>query len=231
MNIVTPASISAETWQFISRQPYFEGVSENTLKKLLTHMEVLEYAPGEVLFWENEPVRGLYIVARGSIKLFRTSVHGREMIIRLLARGDSFAEVAVFDAKDNPVSAMALEPTRVYLLPADIYRDYLESDLRLMQNALQVLSSRTRKLVNMAAEMSFYRVTYRLANLLLELPPEKLSGKQRLSHSDLAARLGTVREVLARTLRYLQEQGGIQVTHGNIVILDRNILRRVVDDL
>jgi CRP/FNR family transcriptional regulator len=78
----------------------------------------------------------------------------------------------------------------------------------------------------MVAELSFYTVTTRLARLLREIPQDQLSesGSQRLTQDDLAARIGTVREVVARSLKELEKCGAIEVNRGKITIVDKDQL-------
>lgn len=76
----------------------------------------------------------------------------------------------------------------------------------------------------MVAELSFYTVTTRLARLLRDIPEDQLSesGSQRLTQDDLAARIGTVREVVARSLKELEKCGAIEVNRGKITIVDKD---------
>jgi len=86
------------------------------------------------------------------------------------------------------------------------------------------LSQNLRMLVGKVAELTFYTVTTRLARLLLKLPPDQLSGPERLTQDDLAGRIGTVREVVARSLKELENSGAIEVQRGKIKILNQDKL-------
>jgi CRP/FNR family transcriptional regulator len=88
------------------------------------------------------------------------------------------------------------------------------------------MSQNLRKFVDMVAELSFYTVTTRLARLLREIPQDQLSesGSQRLTQDDLAARIGTVREVVACSLKELEKCGAIEVNRGKITIVDKDQL-------
>jgi CRP/FNR family transcriptional regulator len=81
------------------------------------------------------------------------------------------------------------------------------------------------------AELSFHRVTARLARLLQDLPEEQLTGNsaERLTQDDLAARIGTVREVVARSLKELEKCGAIEVQRGKIKIIDEEKLRDCIE--
>jgi CRP/FNR family transcriptional regulator len=92
------------------------------------------------------------------------------------------------------------------------------------------LSKNLRKLVGIIEELSFYQVTNRLARLLSQAPQEQLSGDAgaRLTQDQMAARLGTVREVVARGLKELERCGAIKVDRRQIRILDQDILQQWV---
>ncbi len=209
------------------RQPYFVGVPLPVVEVLANAMILHQYPAGEVLFLEGDAPRGLYIVKEGRVRLYRSSFRGRDVILRIVREGDSFNEVPVFDGGRNPVNAMAMDDTEIWIVAAEVIREQLQVSPELAMTVIQALCQRTRKLVGKVTEISLYPVTSRLAKLLLELPPERLSGGNRLSQEDLAAYLGTVREVLARSLRQLQRKGAIQVRRGHIDILDEGVLRNV----
>ncbi len=213
--------------QLIARQPFFRGVSSQILQPLFESVQTRIFQTGETLFWEGDPCSGLFIVQTGSIKLFRTAANGREVIVTLVGPGGSFNEVAVWDGGDNPVSAAALQDSRVLLIPADVVRHQMQAHPELMQAIILSMSQRSRMLVARVAELSALRLVHRLARVLLDLTPEQLAGNQRISQNDLAAMTGTVREVLSRTLKDLARQGVISLERGEIVIQDRDYLEKL----
>ena len=91
---------------------------------------------------------------------------------------------------------------------------------------ITILTQNLRMLVVMVEELSFFQVTNRLARLINQLPEEQLVGgsTQRITQDQMAARLGTVREVVARSLRELERSGAIQVKRRQIQIVDQEIL-------
>jgi CRP/FNR family transcriptional regulator len=101
-------------------------------------------------------------------------------------------------------------------------------DPEFMRKTIQNLAQRMRQLVRMVSDMAFYQVTNRLARLISEIPAQELSGDggMRWTQDQLAARLGTVREVVARSLRELERSGAIEVENRRITILDMEILQQ-----
>jgi CRP/FNR family transcriptional regulator len=206
---------------------YFVTLTEPLLLQLAQSTHLCQYERGESLFWQDEACQGLFLLQQGSAKLFKLSPQGRELIVRILDEGATFGEVPVFDGGLNPVNAAALEQSQVWIVEKDaIHKVILEHPEMCRQTVLN-LAQNLRMLVGIVEELSFYQVTHRLARLISQLPPEQLSGDSatRLTQDALAARLGTVREVVARSLRELERSGAIRIQRGHITIVDEAILQ------
>jgi CRP/FNR family cyclic AMP-dependent transcriptional regulator len=211
---------------------YFKNCSLDVLLKLAAGMGLLQYQAGEVICWQAEECRGLYILERGQVKLYKLSALGRELIIRILEPGASFNEVPVFDQGCNEVNVAAMEESEVWLLDKVLLQQMTCQSAELAQAVIANLTSNLRSLVRLVEEVSFYQVTNRLARLLAQLPEEQLCGSktQRLTQDTMAARLGTVREVVARSLRDLDRCGAIRVRRGKIYILDEALLNELAQN-
>jgi len=204
---------------------YFEGLDEGLLNQVAAHMQLREYERGEALFWEGDPCSGLHIIEQGFVKLYRLSPQGRQYIVRVLQEGDTCNEVPTFDGGTNPVNVEALETTRVWVIQADILRDLLRAHPDFAQKVIDNLARNLRGLVRMVSEMAFYQVTHRLARLISDQTPDELS-RTPWTQEQLAARLGTVREVVARSLKELERSGAINVDKRRIAVSDPDVLEQ-----
>lgn len=206
---------------------YFSGLGERILDELVPHTHLESYLAEEPVFWENNPCRGLYIIQAGRVKLYKLSNQGRELIINVLKEGDTFNEVPVFDRRGNPVNVAALDDSLIWVVEANAIQRVLDCYPEAAHSFLLNLSQNLRMMVGMVEEMSFFKVTTRLARLLDELSGDQLAGavSRRVTQDEMAARIGTVREVVARSLRKLERSGAIAVDYGKITILDREVLR------
>ena len=218
----------SEKLKALSTNPYFQGLSTDSLAELTRDMHLRKYERGEVIFWEGDPCAGLLIIQRGSVKLFRLSPQGRQHIIRVLQEGETCNEVPVFDGGPNPVNVAALEDAALWMVDASAVQALMLKDPEFMRKTFQNLARMMRHLVRMVSDMAFYQVTNRLARLISEIPAQELSGEngQRLTQEQLAARLGTVREVVARSLRELERSGAVEVENRRITIKDAEILQQ-----
>lgn len=211
----------------LRKNSYFAEVSEEILFRIAEATALNICEPGEAIFWEGEPCAGLHILQTGSVKLFKISRQGRELILRILEEGATFNEVPVFDYGLNPVSVAALERCEIWVADAWVIRECMRTHPELAQSVIANLCGNLRTLVEMVEELSFYQVTNRLARLIEELPRERLEGDidQRLTQDQMAAHLGTVREVVGRALRTLERSGAIRVTRGRIQVVDQDALQ------
>ena len=200
---------------------YFDDLTENILKEIAERMHLREYQRGDVLLWEGDPCDGLYIVERGSAKIFRLSPQGRQYIVRVLQEGDTFAEVPAFDEGTNPVNVEALETCRVWVINSQKLHELVMAHPAFAQKVLVNFGRMLRGMVRMVSEMAFYQVTHRLARLISELPQEK--SAPHWTQEQLAARLGTVREVVARSLKELERSGAIKMEDRRIQVADQTI--------
>jgi CRP/FNR family transcriptional regulator, dissimilatory nitrate respiration regulator len=200
---------------------YFDTMPDSILHQIADHMQLREYERGEALFWEGDACDGLYVVLQGSAKIYRLSLQGRQYIVRVLQEGDTFAEVPAFDGGINPVNVEALESCKLWVIESEILRELILSHPQFAKKVLVNFGTMLRQMVRQVSEMAFYQVTHRLARLINELPPDDMGTVSLMTQEQMAARLGTVREVVARSLKELERSGAIQVENRRIRILDQ----------
>jgi CRP/FNR family transcriptional regulator len=203
---------------------YFNDLPEQMLKEIAAHMHLREYQRGDVFFWEGDPCTGLHIIEHGSAKIYRVSPQGRQYIVRVLQEGDTFAEVPAFDGGMNPVNVDALETCRVWIIDSDTLRTLIAAHPEFAMKVLRNFGQMLRGMVHKVSEMAFYQVTHRLARLISELPQTDKSP--HWTQEQLAARLGTVREVVARSLKELERSGAIRVEDRRIHVADSAALEQ-----
>lgn len=206
--------------------PYFSSLADAILVVLANGMHLAHFKRGEAVFWQDEDCAGLHIVQSGSVKLFKLSPQGREFIVNIFEQGATFNEVPVFDSGKNPINVVALEDTNLWIIDPTVIRNMMTNHPEMSPAVILNLANNLRMMVGLVEEMSFFQVTQRLARLLDQLPPNQLAGEaaERVTHDQIAARLGTVREVVARSLRELERSGAIQLVQRRIYIVDKTIL-------
>ncbi|HVB97989.1 MAG TPA: Crp/Fnr family transcriptional regulator [Candidatus Dormibacteraeota bacterium] len=191
------------------------------------------YDRNESLFHEGDPCLGLFLVASGKIRIFKLSPSGREQVLAIEGPGSSFAELPVFDGGNYPASASALEGTEVLFISRKDFQNYCREHPEVALKVIAVVGSRLRRLVGIIEDLSFTTVRQRLIGRLLRLAQgEGTATKQGVrveltkTHQDLAAELGTVREIVSRNLSRLQAEGFVDVDGRTIIVKDLAGLRR-----
>lgn len=214
--------------QVLKNTPLFAALDDGELDSLAARSGLRPYAQGEILFTEGEACKGLYIIVTGRVRIFKTSVSGREQVLAMEGPGSSVAELPVFDGGNYPASASAAEKSgMLFISRADLRAICLENP-EVALKMLQVVGRRLRRLVGIIEELSFTTVRHRLISLLLR--QAKTEGRETArgvvislegSHQELAAHIGTVRELVSRNLARLQAQSFIEMNGREITILDR----------
>jgi CRP/FNR family transcriptional regulator len=210
---------------FLAALPYFAGLKAEEIEDIRRAVFEKTCDRNEVIAMEGEPCLAVYFVARGSVKIVKTSVDGREQVLRVMRHGDSFNDVPLFDGGPNPATAVALEPTIIWGITKEKMLEFLRRYPRIAENVLRVFSQRLRHLVALVEDLSFRHVTSRLAKMLLEYEGE---GEHRLTQQEMAALVGTAREMVGRSLKGLEAMGAIKAERKHITILNRGVLQELV---
>ena len=198
----------------LRRTALFGELDDATLGALAARAVERRYARDEVLFLAGEEARGLYVLVEGSVRAYRAGSDGREQVIHVERAGATVAEVPAFDDGPFPSNVAAEEPTVVlFIARQDVRRLCLEHP-QIGLAALKVLAGRLRRCAELVETLSLREVGQRLARFLLAEARAKgeRSGsgfRLTLSHTNqqIAARVGSVREVVSRALTRLQHDG------------------------
>lgn len=208
--------------------PLFEGVDGSILQDLVRNARWREYEANEVVVLEGEAQSGLYYLQYGWLKVVKSSPGGREQILRFLEPGETFNEIGVFADQANPATAITLEPAGVWLIRRQALLDLLLARPEFAQYVIGKMAARMLHLVSLVTDLSLRPVTGRLARLLLEDTTDDVLHRPRwFTQAELAARLGTVPDVIQRSLRNLEKEGLIAVERRRIRILDRETLSEI----
>jgi len=180
-----------------------------------------DYGRDEIVFAVDEPCSGLYVIEEGWLKTVKMSIEGREQVLRFVGPGEVVNEVGVFADTRNPATAIALEPTTVWLVHRQTVLQLLEQEPDFARSVVESLAHRVLHLVSMVEDLSLRTVEARLARLLLERAEDEALQRQRwATQAEMAARLGTVLHVVNRALHELVREGLIEVERHQIRILD-----------
>ena len=207
----------------LSITPLFKGLSEHDLDEISRITIDRPYNRGESIFMEGDEADGFYIVADGQVKIFKTSVEGKEQILHIYGPGNPFGEVPVFSGSRFPANAQALVKSQILFLPRNAFVRLIAEHPSLSMNMLGELSMRLRQFTVQIENLSLKEVPSRLASYLIVLAKEQEHEDRvtlTISKGQLASLLGTIPETLSRIFAKMSAQQLIRVEGKEIYLLD-----------
>ena len=211
------------------------GLTPGELHILAARTVRKRFSTGQLLFSEGEPCHGLHIIASGKVRIFKTSLSGREQVLAVNTPGESVAELPVFDGGPFPASAVAIEDAEIAFISRRDFQAYCMEHPEVALKVLATVGGRLRRLVGIIEELSFTTIRQRLITALLLLAESEGKQTERgiefqlpASHQELANQLGTVRELISRNLMRLQAEGLLDVDARQIVVTDIKGLRALL---
>jgi CRP/FNR family transcriptional regulator len=133
--------------EFLPTLAYFEKLPDEVIGRLVQSSVHRHYEAGEIIFLEDEPATGLWIIEKGRIKIYKISPDGIEHILHILGPRDTFNDIATFDGGSNPADAAALSQTEVDVIPAEVLINLIAENSDFALKVVRVLAKRVRSLV------------------------------------------------------------------------------------
>lgn len=223
---------NAVTAEIVRGAHLFSNLPDDLIENLRAIAVPLERAGKSVLFLEGDPAPGLFVVLSGHVKVNRIARNGREQVVTVIGPGHYFNLVPVFDGGVCPANAETLNDAKLLLFPTDDLHRIVQHSPALGLVLLKDLTSFMRKLVNLVDDLALHSVQGRLARLLLKMADDTARGAPRaaLTHADMAAQLGTVREMVGRSLKSFETLGLIKLERGLIQVVNRDGLVAQAED-
>lgn len=219
--------LSTQERDYLQQIPLFASLDAETLEQIGDVATVRRYERGEVIAVEGERGGSLRYVRSGIVKLTTNSADGREQVLRLVQPGETFNLVAAFDGQPSAATAIALDPATIFAIPRRVVLQLINKYLDVAQSALRMLAADTRAMITLAKDLALYHVSERIARLLLD--QERCDCDRCRNHymtqQEMAAIVGTAREMVGRTLQAFRKSGIIDLHRGHVVVRDHERLR------
>lgn len=225
-------SSPAET---LRKTPLFANLSPEDFARIARIASLKRHSKKESVFREGDRADGFFVVAAGTVKVFKLSEEGKEQVLHLVGPGQSFAEATIFEGGVYPAHAEALDDCELVYLPKRPFIELIEKDPRIALRMMASLSRWLKRMIDLVDSISLRDVETRLVRFVSEemksrgIPIRDGSVYELdVTKNVLASRLGTVPETFSRTLKKLQEEGKIRVKGKQIRILDAEALFSVL---
>lgn len=204
-------------------QPCFRDLDEAQLEQVALRTAMRPLAAGELLALEGEPCRAVYLVVAGHLQALKMSLEGREQIVGQLLPGELLYVVPALDGGPLPATARAACDSLLLSFSRADFCHVLARYPSVSMHLLVQFARRLRQLSTLVEDLALRTVSQRLARLLVNWAESP--NRRRMTQREMAAQLGTVREVVARTLAQFEAEGWIAMHRGTIEVLDLPALR------
>lgn len=217
--------------------PLFKDFSESDLQILKSCLREKKFEAGEVLFLEGKPCERVYIVKEGRVKLYRISPNGREQILEVLGPGDTCACNSGEKSWTCGSTSEAIENSAVWFLSRENYAQMMKTNTHISQNLNNLFAEKLKCFGSLIEEVSLKDAKKRLIKFLLDMIKEAPASGQKegvleipFTREELAQRIGTARETVARHLYQLKRANLIDIKPHQILILNKPALEKLLID-
>ena len=215
----------------------FSELTEEQLAQLATLVIANDYARDETIILEkDDSTRALFLIAEGEVKVYVTGTDGKETILSLLSRGDSFGEMSLIDGEPRSASVKAVQPTKVLIIREEHFLELLKTTPELATGLLVQMSRRLRNANRQIGSLATMSVFGRVAGTILSLIEDRgvrIHGRNgemvtvirnRPTQQQFAEMSGTTRETVSRVFSALSSSGTISLMGKDLVITEESKL-------
>lgn len=216
--------------ELLSQNPIFSHVADIEKRRLLDTAITRTYPKGDWITHRGDVWPYLFIVETGTVTAMKESSEGRSLIVVSLRQSEVFWGVAFFlENAMMPVSLIANEACIIHLWSRDRFLPVLLQDGRMSWALTRLMVERMMRASDIVEELAFQPVTGRLARLLLDHFGDAIEDyvTRDLTLEEMAARIGTTREMVCRQLYRFVDEGAIQINRTELLITDRDLLENM----
>lgn len=217
---------------WISRNSVLSTLPLAKQKLLADHGANRKLKKGQILVLSGEIWPYLLLVTEGRMQAIKESSEGRSLVVGAFLPADIFWGLAFFDeVSPMPVTLITSEKTSIYLWNRDFLVPVLRSESEASWRLCLMMIERMKQVSMIVEEMAFQSVDRRLARLLLDhfTDAENESMERHMTLDEMAAQIGTTREMVCRMLYRFSNNEMIQVTRTEFVLTDREKLNRLAE--
>jgi CRP/FNR family transcriptional regulator, cyclic AMP receptor protein len=230
---VTKDIASQDNAHILAKSALFGALDDGVRKELATRVHRKAFAVGEPIFHVGDPGQSMMVILNGTVRVSLPGPKGKTVILADLAAGDLLGEVALLDGKERSADATALTKCELLVLDRRDVVSFLEKRADLCLKLLDLLCARLRKSDQRMSGIAFFELSSRLAKVLLDQSAKParpgVKPKLSLSQTELASMINATRENVNRCLRNWQRQGIVDVSERWITVLQRDMLKTIVD--
>ncbi|HEU5310992.1 MAG TPA: Crp/Fnr family transcriptional regulator [Candidatus Eisenbacteria bacterium] len=220
---------SASGWELLSKVAFFADAPPELQREIAQSASVVRLAAGAYFLREGDTCAHFAVVVSGKMRVFKLGESGHEITLYHVGAGEACPLNVSCILSERPVPAMARveEDVEAVVMPATSFRRWVATHESLRSVVFEMFSNRLTEVMSLVEEVAFRRMDQRLAKRLLELFQTATHGTVDITHADIAADLGTAREVVSRLLKEFERLGAIGLARGRIELVDGALLKEM----
>lgn len=217
--------MNSEQLAWLEQFPQLLQMEPEAKSVLARHARIVEAPVGTIGYSEGMPCNAYVMRLAGQSRVYKISSSGREILLYRVAAGETcvLTTTCLLGRSDYPASTVVEEPIRDVIVPATVFHQLMVDSSVFRRFVMENYGALISDLIVLLDEVAFHSLDARLAKLLLEEPGAQINR----THQQLAAELGTAREVVSRQLKRFEQKGWVNLGRGHIEILDRTSLDKM----
>lgn len=214
---MAPDPPAAELDRALARFPVLAGLPPDLAARLAAESRAMTVAPGTRLFDERSPCGAFPLVIEGRVKVAKLAASGREIVLYRVNAGQSclLTSSCLLSRRDYSATGIAETPVTLVAIPRDLFDALMAGSPAFRDYVHALFADRIGELMMLVEEIAFRRLDQRLAALLAARGP-RIDAR----HQDIAADLGSVREIVSRLLSDFEDRGLVSLGRGRIEVID-----------
>jgi len=204
----------------MTKHHILETLPDTLRQEAESRIQVMPFAPGQIVFRAGDHCQGLPLVLSGSVKVQMTGLSGHSIVLYRMGADDicTLSIGCLMTGKGYRAEAVVEEDTLAAMVPRGLFDRLMEQSAGFRQAVMESYGRRLDDLMLLVEEVAFRRMDERLEAWLLARGG---TGSIHITHQELAVELGTAREVVSRLLKELERQGKVKLSRGCIALTGR----------
>ncbi|MFP4017008.1 MAG: Crp/Fnr family transcriptional regulator [Halanaerobiales bacterium] len=204
----------------------FTDFTEDHLNKLSKITHIRRYKKDDYIFVEGDKSDAFYIIRKGKVKIIKSSVDGKEKILKVMVAGDFLGEMGVIEDKPRSATGIAIAPLEVLAIEQEDFLNLIQENPIIALKIIVGLAKRLRRANKDIELLAFSDVETRLRELFKRMAEEVGSSGQmilnKITHHEIADHIGTSRETVTRLINKMVDKGLIEIDKDKIILLNLN---------
>ncbi|MDP2689139.1 MAG: Crp/Fnr family transcriptional regulator [Deltaproteobacteria bacterium] len=206
----------------LARNRLFSGLESFYMTDIIGRGEIRSWPAASQIISEGESGDAVYFMLSGKAKVTLYGEEGREIVLALLKEGDMFGEMSIIDGKPRSANVEAVKDMECLVINRAAFLDYLTTHHKVYMRFFAYLTGRLREATRKIGGLALLDVCGRIAHTLIGMAKEgageKVVAIERPTHEELAAMIGSSREVVSRALKKMTQEGYIKIEKNRILL-------------